>query len=212
MGECMTTINIEASNTVTVYGSDAAYTTARNTASGNSVGLSAGQLLSAGVYQTDRSFLKFQTDTIPSEAQITRCYLRLTCNVDYSTTDFDLQIIEQDWSASDPIGSGNRETVYDDCLAASSAFLWRNTNGMSVDVAYDGADMTPSYINRLGVTYYSLRSKRDKDALEPANSERVLLYNHTYGYPGDAKRPRLVVEYVTPRPAFFLVRNNRRPM
>lgn len=126
-----------------------------------------------GVY---RIFLSFDT-SILQDALVSQVNLRMQCNTDNSATNFNVQIVEQDWSASDPITNGNRETVYDACLAAASSILWRSTSGISLNTDYDSANLTTSRIAKNGITYFSLRSSRDKAANTPTGLEDIFLTN-----------------------------------
>ena len=204
----MTIVDIVASANEGIVGYNANYNTARSTAYNFlSFHNPVGQQLDTN-YAVQRTFLKFDTSVIPALAVISKANLRMVCKTDDSATDFDVQIIEQDWSASDPLTVGNRDAVYDACLAASTSFLWRNTNGMSINTQYTGADMTNAYINKLGSTYYSMRSDRDKSNTAPTGNEMIALYLNT-----DATveyRPALIVEYIAPTSGFFFGLKNRR--
>lgn len=144
-----------------------------------------------------RSFLKFDTSIIPSIATITRVALRMVCRAKPLVGhEFDIQIVEQDWSASDPIAVGNMEAVYDACLAASTSFVWADSS-VSINTQYTGADMTIGYVNRSGNTYYSLRSSWDKDGTVPVKARDYIIIakldNATESY-----RPTLIVECTMP--------------
>jgi len=202
--------NIVASNDGHVYGRNAAYSTARATSFAvvSASFYSVGQLLS-GDYYVSRPFLEFNTSSIPSSATISKVNLKMTCFEDHSTQEFDIQILEHDWSALGTITSANMETFFDDCLAITGSFLWRDTSsGISTNTEYTGGDMTPSYINKSGSTYYSLRSSRDKLNNTPTVDEYAFIYSSRIATV--AYRPVLVVEYTLPNPKFFMHLKNRR--
>lgn len=173
-------------NDGTMMGYNATYSSARNTpflfADGGSI-IQVGQDTGYWVY---RGFLKFDTAGIDDGATITQVNVKLTCTTDYSTTDFDVQIIKQDWSGSD------NDTVYDACLSGTAdSSIWRNTSGMSTNTQYASGNLSTSWPNKTGYTYYSLRSSLDYAGTQPSNSEFVFLgsqNNTTEGY-----RPLLAV-------------------
>ena len=190
-----------------IYGKETNnYTTARSTSTGFDISADNHRLgqwkedlgLSGYDYWTRRMFLKFDTSSIPDMAIITRVKLRLTAQADSSTTDFDIQIVKQDWSSQDPIASGTREAAYDGCLAGTADDnIWRNTSGMSLNTPYESGELDISRINKTGNTYYSLRSSRDYSNTEPSASvsenESITIY--TSEVATSAYRPYLVVEY-----------------
>ena len=179
-----------------IYGSDVTYATARTTSFDfDIIGtyIEVGQNLSGGIYYTFRSALKFDTSAIGAGATVTQVNQKLTPTQDSSTADFIVEIIEQDWSASDPITAGNRETVYDACLAAASHIDWQNTNAIIINNQYSSSNLTTVYVNKTGNTYYSLRDDLDKAGTAPAGAEYIKIASQehaTVGY-----RPILTVVY-----------------
>lgn len=196
----MPIVEIEAdSGDCVVYGADANFTLARN----NGVGIgSTGETLAVGMFKNAgatyyiyRLFLKFDTTIIPASAVINSLKLRLTCINDYSEIrEFDIQVVEQDWSSQDPIAAGNQDAAYDGCLAGSTAVAWRNTSGISVNTPYESPALTAAYLNFLGDTYYSLRSQYDYSGSAPSTgNERIDIGSQ--GNTTAAYRPILVVDY-----------------
>ena len=122
-----------------VQGASASYSTARNTSS--SVNVSSTVMIVGQVnfnfgsdnFNVYRSALKFDTSSIGAGGTVTQVNLKLAVLQDVTDTDFDVQIVDLDWSAQDPLTSGNMETFYDNCLggSADSGSPWRNTSGMS---------------------------------------------------------------------------------
>jgi len=193
-----------------VYGSNANFGTARSDST--DIG-GTGETLSVGMYKTggaiyfiNRPFLKFNTTKIPASSVIKSVKMRLTCINDYSDIrNFDVQIVEQDWSSQDPIAAGNREAAYDGCLAGSTAVVWRNTSGMSVNTPYESPALTPGYLKFLGDTYYSLRSQYDYSNSAPGTgNERIDIGSQ--GNATAAYRPILVVDFepLAGNPAIYL--------
>jgi hypothetical protein len=155
-----------------VRGTNSNYSTARSTSyaynSTNAV-LFLGQFLS---YQVYRNFLKFDTSSIPDNNTISQVNLKLVCTYDYSATDFDVQIVKQNWSSQDPLSDTNREAAYDNCLnGTADSSIWRNTSGISLNTQYASGNLDTSWVNKTGYTYYSLRSSRDYGNNTPTGDE-----------------------------------------
>ena len=186
-----------------VNGIDANYATARNTSYSYEI---AGTFFAVGqkytitpLYFVYRSFLKFDTNSIPDAATITQVNLRMVCTSDYSATDFDVQIVKQDWSGQDPLSDANREAAYDNCLAGTQDdSIWRNTLGMYPVTQYTSGNLDTSWVNKTGNTYYSLRSNRDKDNNAPSGNEHIYLASANHATP--SYRPTLIVYYTLPQP------------
>jgi hypothetical protein len=185
-------LSISLTNSMTeIDGVDATYLTARSTSTSFANGAYVGQYLYDGLYNIFRLFLKFDTSAIPMGSTITRVYMRLY--LAYTNTDdgdYDIEIIKQDWSASDPIYGVNQEDVYDACLAGTKDAIWQNTSTLSTAQYYDSADLDTTWINPLGATYYSIRSSNDYNADVPAGNDQTVFYSTE-----DDKPPILVVEY-----------------
>ena len=163
-----------------VNGETASYSIARATSAGYDNSASffyVGQNFDES-YLVYRSFLKFDTSSIPDNDTITQVNLKLTVYRDYSDTDFDVQIVKQNWSAQDPLSDANRETAYDNCLSGTADDnIWCNTNGISANSTYTSGNLSTSWINKTGATYYSLRSSRDYNANTPTGNEFIDLYS-----------------------------------
>jgi len=149
--------------------------------------------------RTLRIFTKFDTSSIGAGSTVTQVNLAMCPYYNNSATDFDIQICMQDWSAQDPIASGNRETAFDNCLAETDYDVWLNSADCPKRQRYTGGNMTTSWINKTGTTYYSIRSSRDYNGDErviDGNTETVNLCapdNATESY-----RPVLTVTYLIP--------------
>lgn len=181
-----------------VYGTDGSdYAAARSTADGvdaSSTTLRVGQ---STYIRVDRGFILFDTSSIADAEVVSAVTLTLTANYNLSTTDFDVQIVKQDWSAQNPL-SGGAEAAYDGCLAgAADDSIWRNTSGMGLDTPYTSGALSCPWINKTGYTYYSLRSSRDYAGTQPTNDEWILLY--TQSYATEAHRPILAVTSAMPK-------------
>ena len=187
----------ESTNDGYVRGRDADYSTARNTSQAFDASFTyfrLGQQFLSTLYYLWRDYLKFDTSSIGAGTTIAQVNLSLVCVTDASDTDFDVQIVKQDWSAQDPLVTGNREAAYDNSLAGTAdASIWRNTSAMSINTQYSSGNLDISWVSKTGNTYYSLRSSRDYDNTSPAALEYIDIgsqENATAGY-----RPVLTVLY-----------------
>lgn len=181
-----------------VRGLNATYSVARSTSQSYDDGNEFVQIgqLGPSIYVL-RAFLKFDTSVIDPLAYISQVNLKMVCTSDTSGTDFDVQIVKQDWSAQDPLSDANREAAYDNCLAGTADnSIWRNTSGMTVGIQYASGNLDTTWINRSGFTYYSLRSSRDFGNIEPPGSEYIDIGSQTNATV--AYRPKLSITYVYP--------------
>lgn len=145
-------------------------------------------------YDVYRSFLKFDTSSIPDGDTVSAVVMKLVCITDSSTTDFDVQIAKYDWSGSDPLSAGNRETAYDGALAATlDDNIWRNTSGMSLNTQYDSGALATAWVSKTGATYYALRSKEDTDNSAPLGPENIAIASQDHATSG--YRPILTVTH-----------------
>ena len=150
------------------------------------------------VYYVYRGYLVFVTSTIGSGATVIQVNLKLTAITDTSNTDFDVQIVKQDWSAQDPLSNANREAAYDNCLAGTADDnIWRNTNGMSINAQYASGNLSTAWVNKTGSTYYSYRSSLDYAGTTPTGYDYIEIASqeNTAGDPPGIFRPILTVVY-----------------
>lgn len=171
-----------------IRGQNADYATARATSSS---GWSENNYLYIGQqtgFNVDRTFLLFDTSSIDDGATITQVNLKLVVTSDVSATDFDVQIVKQDWS------SYNRETAFDNCLSGTADdAIWHNTSGLSSNTQYSSGNLSTAWINKTGITYYSLRSSRDYDGTQPTGNEYIVLASVRHAT--ESYRPVLSVTY-----------------
>ncbi len=173
------------------------YATARSTATAQyTTFIAVGQYKNGAAYYTYRGFIKFDTSSIPDDNVVTQVNLTLTVTDDKSTTDYDVQIVKQDWSAQDPLAAGNREAAYDNCLAGTAdANIWRNTSGMSLNTPYTSGNLATEYIDLNSPTYYSLRSSLDYAGTAPSGDERITVANSNNA--NQSYRPVLTILYAS---------------
>jgi hypothetical protein len=181
-----------------VYGyHTSTYATARSTSynfDNITTTFAVGQYISQGEYFVYRSFLKFDTSALPDDCTITQVNLKMTCAYDGSATDFNVQIVKQNWSAQDPLAAGNREAAYDNSLAGTlDDNIWRNTNGMSINTEYTSGNLAIAYPSKTGATYYSLRSDEDTNNSAPTRNEYVGFASASHATA--AYRSSLVIAY-----------------
>lgn len=182
-----------------VYGTNADYATARATSSDISVAnvtLLVGQ---TAAFMVLRGFLLFDTSSIGSGSNVTQVNLKLTSGGDTSVTDFDIQIVKQDWSAQNPLAAGNREAAYDNCLSgtADDSIMRSTSSGWVANTQYTSGNLSTSWVSKTGTTYYSLRSSRDLAGTQPTGNEYVAVDSANHGT--SEYRPVLTVLYSSPR-------------
>lgn len=183
-----------------IEGHSTSYGTARSTSTSiySSTYFYVGQQVIGMDFYVERGFLKFLTADIP-DVIITQANIKLVCTTDASTTDFDVQIVKQDWSSQDPIDAGNRETAYDNCLAGTADDnIWRNTSGISINTVYTSGNLSTTWVVTTAPTYYSLRSSRDYSNTSPTGDELIAIASQDHGTAG--YRPLLAVTWAfTPK-------------
>jgi len=147
-----------------------------------------GQYFDGTYYRVFRDAIYFDTSSIDDSQDISQVNLKLVCTADTSVTDFDIQIVKYYASL------GNREAAYDGILAAAADdSIWRNTNGMSTNTVYTSGNLSTAWINKTGITGYSLRSKEDYDNSAPTTHEYVEISSANSST--EAYRPVLSVTY-----------------
>lgn len=173
------------------------YSVTRSTASSFSTGTvpTIGQRYKASApnkgYYVSRAFLAFDTSAIGGDV-VSQVNLKLTVTNDLSATDFDMQIVKCDWSATYPIDSGNQQTAYENCLSSAlDDSIFRNTSGVSANTQYTSGNLSTSWINRSGITYYAIMSSLDRSGTAPTATDYISFYQQ--GYATEAYRPVLTV-------------------
>lgn len=202
----MIKLSIDVENAVQVRGADSNYATAHATCDLGVSGIFAhkiriGQYVDSipnpDVLYIVRGAVKFVTSTIPSNAIISRAYLRISPAADASADfDFDVGIGYYDWSAYDPYSDGNKDAIYDGILSTSVDVVWRNTAGISEDTYYNSPDLDIEWINVDGNTYFSFISSRDLAESAPSMSPDGLEYIDLDCL--DANFMQLVIMYALP--------------
>ena len=191
-----------------VSGVNATYATARaNSTASNTANMFVGQRKAQySNYYIYRAFLSFDTSAITAGGTVNQVNLRMVVISDSSTdADFDVQIAKYDWSSQDPMTAANREAAYDGCLAApADDNIWRNTSGMSTNTQYTSGNLATAWVNKIGTTYYGLRSSRDAGNSAPADpsNEYVKLGPPTHAT--ESYRPVLIVAYSAGSTAYTL--------
>lgn len=181
-------------------GSNAAWATARSTATAfdsSQTFLSIGAFLTGGTYYADRPYLKFDTSGIPDGDTISQVNLEMCMYTDASVTDFDVDIVKADWSASDPVDAGNRDTVFDLGLSEDlDDNIWRNTNGIDTATLYASGNLNTAWVSKTGTTYYMLISSPDRNNTTPTDLSYGYMASNTYATAG--LRPNLAVIHAAP--------------
>lgn len=196
----MTTVTIY-SDTADGYcnSSSTSYTSASN---GTGVGASpapvvgyVGQYIIGGTtYVVNLGYLKFDTSSIPDDAEITSVTLSCYGYNDLSTTDFTVEARLHDWGASltsaDWIAGSalSGKTL----LASRSSSGW-NTSGYNT-FTENGSNFRNN-INKTGTTYIVLCSAEHTAQSPPTNDEYIGLYFSDET--GTSKDPKLEITYST---------------
>lgn len=152
-------------------GGNANYATSLTTVADYSTIPIIGQYLDGSLYKPYRAFLSFDTSSIGAENNIAQVNMKMAITQDYSTNDFDVNILKADWSAYTPASA--RQQVYTILGSATVDALWRNTSGISLNTYYTSQNLDTTWINKTGTTYYGLRSGNEGSA--PTDPERVYL-------------------------------------
>jgi len=188
-----------------VYGDATSYATARTTSTGFSIVTATlyigQQYYTPGTnYQTRRSYLKYDTSGIPDGDTVTQANATLYCTAKDAVT-FNINLVKQDWSAQDPITSGNMEAAYDNCLAGTTDALWQSTASVTAGNAYTSSNLDTTRVSKTGYTYYGVRSSKDESATAPTGNEYLQVAsqdNVTAGF-----RPILTVVHAPAASGFF---------
>ena len=191
----MTTVNIQASTVrTTIVADNVTWAIAKATpTSVNGNVLYCG--INVGLVRIMRIFLQFDTSVIPDDATITQVNLTLTVTGNNTTLDDDFRIHKQDWSAQSPIMLPNMDAAYDGCLAAAADdAIWRNSNGISLNTPYTSGNLSTAWINKTGVTYYSMLGERDYSGTAFPASDSYLIFG-TPAEATEAYRPTLNIIY-----------------
>ena len=177
-----------------ILGNGSDYTSARNTAAGlnwtgyNTTGR-------AATFNTTRSYLKFDTSSIDDEVTISQVNLKLTNQTSYGSQSDNICIAKYNWSSVDPITNSNKETPYDGILLADLDDGIFHSNNMSANTQYTSENLSTTWINKTGYTYYGLISSNDYNNVPVTDNGHSNLYR--YNHATESYRPVLTVTYTT---------------
>jgi len=182
-----------------INGIDADFATARSTGTGVDITTYRGNLgvyFDGSTYRVYRHFYLFDTSSIGSGSTVTQVNLSTRCDNDASATDFDVQIVKQDWSGQVPLTS-NADAAFDGCLAgtADDAVLFNTSTGTGTKKS---GNLSTAWVSKTGTTYYSLRSSLDY--ANDSTSSYVRL--HLSESATESYRPVLTVTYTAASTAF----------
>lgn len=182
-----------------IYGYNATFSTARSTSYGyvNDTTLSVGQFFSGGTFSVANSLIYFDTSSIPDTNTVAQVNLNLSViKVDTNLTPFDVEIYKYDWSAyaASLTNATNRETAYDARLTAEADdSIWKNTNGLLLNSRHTSGNLSTAWVSKTGITYYGLRSNRDRENTQPSGNEYIHLAANSHAT--ESYRPVLTVLY-----------------
>jgi hypothetical protein len=142
--------------------------------------LAVGQSYAYGEWGVFRTFLKFNTTTIPSQATIVSAVLKIYVSSDYSYTDFYIQVCP--WTGDTPIGTEDflqwQSTIYGSISTREIGTGWKNIT-LSTDA-----------VKLADYTRLCLISSRDISATSPTTFEYVDIGSSESG-----NSPTLIVTY-----------------
>ncbi|PVV83520.1 hypothetical protein [Dehalogenimonas alkenigignens] len=145
-------------------------------------------------YTVDRSFLYFDTSSIPDDATITSATIGLYGAIDQSVTDFNLTVTNgQSTYPHDPLQSGDYNKAN---YSGSGGTL--NTSGFTTS-GYNTITLDATgrnWINKTGTTKLGVFSSRDIAITTPTGNEYVGVY--ATDQTGTDKDPLLTVTYTMP--------------
>ena len=154
-----------------VQGINATYATARSTSANyNVTGANRfiGQGNTGGNYFTHRLYFPFDTSSIGAGSTVTAVTLTLTAlSVNTASSDFDINIQKQDWSAQDPLSDANREAAFDNNLSATIDQVWMTASAITTSTPTASPALDVTRVNITGTSYYSLISSRDVSGNAP---------------------------------------------
>lgn len=155
-----------------------------------------GQTFDSSYYWIHRLFMYFDTSGLPDGASIDDgTKIRLCCETDYSTTDFDLCTLK---------GTQGTTLEVEDYIAWDSetegAGRWNSVNYSDENYIELSLNATGrSWIDKTGNTYFCFRSLEDINVSTPADNEYV-----RFRASNDAdKEPKLYVVYSEAAPAWI---------
>lgn len=195
------TVSYASAGDGTITGYSGSYTTAHTTSvhfDSGATELIVGQAFDTGIprFYMFRAAIKFSLASLNPLAVIYAANLRMVCTMDESTlADFGVQIVKHNWAAQDPLTNGNREAVFDACLAGTTDAVWKNTSAITVNTQYTSAPLDVNWLTPGGTVYYSLRSSRDAaGVIPPANGNEYVRLG-AGAHSNVNRRPALIVDY-----------------
>jgi len=181
-----------------IYSSSTSYTTASN---GNFLNVSSsepigflGQYPNSGSYYIYQTFLKFDTSSIPDDAQITSVTLSCYGYTGSPPTSFSIEARLHDWdttlTTADWVAGSN--------LSSKALLATINSSGWSTsgyNALTENGNNLKNNINKTGTTYIILCSGEQTNGSPPTNDEYVGLYYTDET--GTSKDPKLEITYST---------------
>jgi len=139
-------------------------------------------------YYVYRSYVLFNTTSLPANAYLDSAILSLYKRDDYSTTDFDLTIQNgQPTYPQNPLREGDYDKEYysGDGGSYNTAYFVNGRNNISITEL--------GWINDEGITKLCLRSSRDINGNAPTGNEYINVYSTNA--PLGAYVPKLIITY-----------------
>lgn len=196
-------ITIDPDSSFTTSSSDAfalytslSYATARTsvvptTYSTSSVYLDIGQNIQASYYDVRRSWVYYDTSSIPDDSTVTSSTLNIYGLQDLSVTDFNVAIqTGMPTYPHDPFDY--TQDYYYDNYSGNGGLLYTSlyNTGQYNNITVSATGLT--WINKTGTTKFALRSDQDANNSTPTTAEYVRIYSYEQGA---GYRPTLDVTY-----------------
>ena len=186
-----------------VSNSGSNYSTVRGASTGDSAdyfsqSMAVGQSFGAPTYSVHRSFLAFDTTSIPSTAAIDSATLYIYKSIMFTSgRDFPIVVT----SATNASTAQLSTSDYDQVSTLAGATVWANSLASGAYTAIPLGITGIEFINKGGATKLALRSRYDIVSSAPLLGEWGTVYSRNAT--DVTRRPKLVIEY-TPTPSHDL--------
>ncbi|MHA1742729.1 MAG: LamG-like jellyroll fold domain-containing protein, partial [Candidatus Heimdallarchaeota archaeon] len=139
-------------------------------------------------YRVFRTFLKFDTSSIPTSATVSSASLKLYCYAKYLGVHFQIKVLR--WTGDTPIDSR-------DLVKYSTATTYGSLSTTSLILDWNSIGIVSSAIVKGGYTKFALLSSRDLSATAPTGDEFVCFRTYEYS---SSLAPKLEITYTVNQP------------
>ena len=149
-------------------------------------------------YHLYRSYIYFNTSSLPDNAILESGNLGLYGTSDYSTTDFSI-VIQYNVTKARPtkpiVTADYNHVYYEGDLGSISTSGWQSGFPYTRNIIVLNSSGLDS-VNKEGISKYCLRSDRDINYNHPTGNEYVTYFNGRFT--GTSYDPKLIINYTTP--------------